>query len=240
MSILELDGVTKRFWRGHRQLDALLDVGLSVERGEVVSVSGARGSGRTTLARVAGGVLQPDAGRVLVGGVDVFREADAAFKRQIAICGTQFLPSQGNQVNEQVMMPLLALGLSRINASMGAHRALERVGAESLATASPRELVPDEALRVALARAIVREPSLLVMDEPAVAVGQRERELILWMVHTIARESAIAVLVTADETALVIGSDRCLRLSGGRLLGDPTPAPADVVQLRRANTDASP
>jgi putative ABC transport system ATP-binding protein len=235
-----LDGVAKRFRRGHRQLDALLDVNLSVERGEVVSVSGARGSGRTTLVRLAGGVLKPDAGRVLVAGVDLFRDADAAFRRQVVICGSQFLPSQGRQVYEQVMMPLLALGVSRIDASMRAHRALERVGAEGVATAAPNELVPEEVVRVALARAIVREPSVLIMDEPTVAVGQLEREPILWLVHTIARASAIAVLVTGDDTAPVAGSDRCLRLSGGRLLGDATPLPADVVHLRRASPDASP
>lgn len=239
MSMLELDGVGKRFRRGHRQLDALLDVRLRVDRGEVVSVSGGRASGRTTLVRVAGGILRPDAGRVLVAGVDVFREGNAAFRRQVVVCGTQFLPSQGSQVYEQVMMPLLALGVSRIDASMGAHRALERVGGEELATAAPGELAPEEVARVALARAIVREPSVLVMDEPTAAVGPLGREPILLLVQSIARASAVAVVVTADETAPVVGSDRCLRLSGGRLLGDTTPAPAEVVQLRRASPDPS-
>lgn len=238
MTALRLEQISKRSQQGYRLLDALVDVSLNIERGEVVNVSGARGAGRSTLVRIAGGALPPDAGRVYVEDVDLYGRQRIDVGRRVAVCGTQFLPAHGSIVYEQVMIPLIALRISRIDASLRAHRALDRVGAGHVATRAPTELVPDEISRVALARAMVRDPTVLLMDEPTVALGLLEREPILRLVSEIAKESRFAVLVTGDETASMAGADRCLRLSGGRLLGDATPSPADVIPLRQSNPGA--
>jgi len=238
VTVLELEGVSKSFQRERNQLDALVDVDLRVDYNEVVSVTGGGRASRSTLTRVAGGLLAPDAGVVRVEGVTLDRR-DATAWRQVAVGGTQFLPSHGSVVYEHVMIPLLALGASRIAASVRAHRVLEQVGAVHLAMAEPRELAPGELIRVALARAVVREPAVLIMDEPIVAVGSTEGEAILGLMRDLAHGSALGVLVTADETTPVTGADRNLHLDGGRLLSNPVLAHPEPTAPLRAGVEPS-
>jgi len=238
VTALELDGVSKTFRRGRSHLEALVHVDLRVAPGELVSVSGGRRSGRSTLMRVAGGLLAPDAGVVRVEGVTLDRR-NAATWRRVAVGGTRFLPAHGTLVYEHVMIPLLALGVSRIDASVRAHRMLERVGAAQLAMTEPRELAPGELVRVGLARAVVRKPAVLIMEEPTVAVGRPEGEAILGLMRELARSSDLGVLVTVDESAPITGDDRHLRLEDGQLLGDPEPADPETTGPPATDTGSS-
>jgi ABC-type multidrug transport system ATPase subunit len=233
VSVLELEHVTKRFRRGYRELLALRNVSLEVATGEVVCVLGARGSGRTTLLRVAAGAEKPDEGCVRFAGVDL-RGANPALWRQMVVCNSRFLPAHGRDVVEHVMMPLLAVRVSRDEASLRAHRALERVGVGELAFATPDALVAAEAARVSLARAIVRDPRLVILDEPTNGVDPLERDPILSLIQSIAHESGVSMLVTAGDSTSVTGADRVLRLSEGELLGKAASTSAEVVELRRA------
>jgi putative ABC transport system ATP-binding protein len=239
VSVLELERVSKRYRKGRRELVALHDVSLAVETGEVVCVTGARGSGRTTLLRIAAGIDHPDEGRVNFAGADL-RGAGADLRRQIVVCNSRFLPAHGRDVAEHVMMPLLAVHVSRDEAGLRAHRALERVGAAEVAFESPEALVPAELARVALARALVREPRVLIVDEPANGVDPLERDPLLSLIQSLARTSGIATLLTAGETTSLTGADRILRLSEGELLGRTAPVSAEVVQLRRGAREPQP
>lgn len=232
MSVLRLENVSKRYRRGSRELVALRDVSMQVESGEVVCVSGARGSGRTTLLRIVAGLARPDEGHVLFAGVDLSNASDEQ-RRQIALCNLRFLPAHGRDACEHVAMPLRALPISHDEAGLRAYRALERVGVADLAFTRPPEWIPSEAVRVSLARAIVREPRLLMLDEPTKGVDPVERDPLLSLIQQIAHDSGIATLLTAGDTASVTGADRLLRLSDGEMLGRPAQPPADVVELRR-------
>jgi ABC-type multidrug transport system ATPase subunit len=238
VNLLELQNVTKRFRRGHRGLVALRDVSMQMDPGEVVCISGARGSGRTTLLRIAAGIEKPDEGYVRFAGIELQRASHTLW-RQIVVCNTRFLPAHGRDVSEHVMMPLLAVRVSRDEASLRAHRALERVGAANVAFAAPEELIPSELMRVSLARAIVRDPRMVILDEPTNGVDPLERDSLLTLLQSVAHESAIAVLLTSSETGSVTGADRILRLSEGELLGRTTPTTAEVVQLRRSSSEPS-
>ena len=232
MSVLSLESVGKRYRRGHRELVALRNVSMEVENGEVVCILGGRGSGRTTLLRIVAGTERPDEGRVRFAGVDL-HDAPEVMRRQIAFCNLRFLPAHGRDACEHVMMPLLAVGVSRDQAGLLAHRALDRVGAAELAFTPPSAWIPSEAVRVSIARAIVREPRLLILDEPTNGVDLLERDPLLALIQRVAHESGIATLLTAGDMTSLSGADRVLRLSDGELLGRaPRPA-ADVVELRR-------
>ncbi|HMJ03367.1 MAG TPA: ATP-binding cassette domain-containing protein [Conexibacter sp.] len=239
MSVLALEHVGKRYRRGHRELVALREVSLELESGEVVCVTGARGSGRTTLLRIAAGTELPDSGRVRFAGVAI-GDLTPELRRQVVFCNTRFLPAHGRDAGEHVMTPLLALRVPRDEAGLLAHRALERVGAADLAFTRPADWIPSEALRIALARAIVRGPRLLVLDEPTNGVDAVERDSLLALIQRLAHESGVATLITAGETTSVTGADRVLRLSDGELLGRVAPAAADVVELRRPASERSP
>ncbi len=239
MSVLALENVSKRYRRGHRELVSLRNVSLEIENGEVVCVSGGRGSGRSTLLRIVAGTERPDEGRVRFAGVEL-RDASDALRRQIAFCNLRFLPAHGRDACEHVSMPLHAINISQDQAGLLAHRALERVGAADLAFTPPHEWIPSEAVRVALARAIVREPRLLIFDEPTNGVDLLERDPLLSLIQGIAHESGIATLLTAGDTASVTGADRVLRLTEGELLGRVAPAVAHVVELRPPASESSP
>jgi len=231
MSVLSLENVSKRFRRRHRELVALRNVSLEIGNGEVVCVSGGRSSGRSTLLRIAAGEEQPDEGRVRFVGTDL-RAAPDALRKQIAFCNTRYLPAHGRDACEHVAMPLFAVSISRDEAAVRAHRALERVGAADIAFTPPAAWIPSEVVRISLARAIVREPRLLIFDEPTNGVDALERDPLLLLIQRIAHESGIATLLTAGDTASVTGADRVLRLSDGELLGRTAPAAAEVVALR--------
>lgn len=233
MSVLELENVSKRFRRGHREMIVLRNVALSIDAGEVVCVSGGRRSGRTTLLRIAAGIEAPDEGSVRFAGTNL-RDASNELQRQLAFGTTRFISPLGTDVIEHVMAPLLAVRVSRDEAGLRAHRALERVGVGEVELMSPDELVPSEVMRVVIARAIVREPRLMILDEPSNGIDALDRDPLLSLIQTIAHESGIAVLLTAGETASVTGADRVLRLSEGELLGRVAPSAADVIQLRRS------
>lgn len=231
MSVLSLENVSKRFRRGHRELVALRNVSLEIENGEVVCVTGGRGSGRSTLLRIAAGEEPPDEGRVRFVSTDL-RDAPDALRKQIAFCNTRFLPAHGRDACEHVAMPLFAVSIGRDEVNLRAHRALERVGAADIAFTPPDAWIPSEVVRVSLARAIVRDPHLVVFDEPTNGVDPLERDPLLLLIQRIAHESGIATLLTAGDTASVTGADRVLRLSDGELLGRAVPAAAEVVELR--------
>jgi ABC-type multidrug transport system ATPase subunit len=238
MSVLALENVSKRYRRGHRELVSLRNVSMEIENGEVVCISGGRGSGRTTLLRIVAGSERPDEGRVRFSGVEL-RAASDELRRQIAFCNLRFLPAHGRDACEHVAMPLHAVNVSHDQAGLLAHRALERVGAADLAFTPPHEWIPAEAVRVALARAIVREPRVLIFDEPTNGVDPLERDPLLTLIQNIAHESGIATLLTAGDTASVTGADRVLRLTEGELLGRLAPAAAEVVELRRPASERS-
>jgi putative ABC transport system ATP-binding protein len=232
VSVLELERVAKRYRRGHRELVVLRSVSLAIGTGEVVCVTGGRRSGRTTLLRIAAGVETPDEGRVQFAGAEL-HTASRDLRRQLVFGSSRFISPLGSDVIEQVRAPLYPVGVSRDQASLQAHRALERVGVADLALLPPQALVPSEMLRVVLARAIVREPRMVILDEPTNGIDQLERDPLLRLIQTLAHDSGIAVLLTAGETASVTGADRVLRLTEGELLGRSAPASAEVVELRR-------
>lgn len=232
-TILAVEQISKRYRRGHIEVAALRAVSMVIAAGEVVCVAGARRSGRTTLMRIIAGMERQDEGLVRVAGVEI-AEAGDALRRQVAFCNLRFLPAHGRDACEQVAMPLRAMHVSHQDSLMRACRALEQVGAADLAFTPPHAWVPSEAVRVALARAIVREPRLLIFDEPTNGVDPVERDPLLLLIQQTAHESGIATLLTAGDTMSVTGADRVLRLSDGELLGHPPRSADNVVELRQA------
>lgn len=239
MSLLLLDRVTKTYVRGRREVTVLRDLSLEVAAGEMVGVWGHRFSGRTTLLRIAAGLEPPDDGRVLFDGVDVVDHVEGELRRRIAYCHTSFAPAHAELVVEHVAVPLLAVGTRIDRACTRAQAMLDRVGAGACAEMRPHELAQGELVRVVLARALLQQPQLLLIDEPASGVDLLERDDLLTTLRVIAKDEDVAVLLTASEEAGLSGAERALALSDGRLSGDAMPHSADVVQLRRPRAEPS-
>lgn len=230
MSLLSVDGVSKRYRRGSRDFVALRDVTMTIEPGELVVVLGTRRSGRSTLLRVAAGIERPDAGRVTFSGGDLARDR-GALGRRLCFCHGSFSKIQGEFVLDQVAAPLLAQRASQRTARRAAEAALRRAGAERCASMPPDELDGTERTRVAIARGLASEPLLLVVDDPTANAGMLQRDPLLRLLRTLAVEDGPAVLMSTDDAMCVAGADRVLLLDEGELSFADDTAPADVVPL---------
>ncbi|MBB4663833.1 ATP-binding cassette domain-containing protein [Conexibacter arvalis] len=247
MSLLVLDGVTKRFARGgrrRRERLALHDASLELRAGELVSVWGQRRSGRTTLLRVAGGVVAPTCGAVRFDGRDLRERSMLGVPGGIGYCQREFSSVIGEAVVEHVAAPLLGGRRTTAEAEAAAYRALRRVGATGCAELEPDELDHGETIRVAIARALVSGPRLLLIDEPAVGLAPTASGAgaLYRLLESLAHDDGIAVLTTVDEASGLCGADRALTIDAGELHGQLTP-PAPVAAVfeldaRRARPSA--
>lgn len=229
MSLLELQAVDKRYRSGQREMTVLSAVELTIESGELAVVWGARRSGRTTLLRIAAGVQAPDSGSVRFEG----RPLDEhAIGTGVGYVAKTLRANEEQGVLEQVAAVLLARGLGVHEARERAREALRRAGGERCAAMMVSELGGGEALRVAIARTLALEPKVLVVDEPAATVEIAQRDEVLALLRSLAREG-MAVLASTGEAEQLAGADLALTLRDGQLQGKSRRETGTVVPLRR-------
>jgi len=232
MSLLELQGVGKRYRDGQLERIVLREVSLELNRGELAVVWGLRGSGRSTLLRLAAGIETPDEGVVRFDGEDLSGRGEEMLGDGIGYCQTPLPRGEWQPVLDQVMLSLLARGVPPRTARSRAAAALERAGAAGCVGMRLSELQVAEIVRVALARVLALGPRLLVIDEPTKGVDLLERDGILSLLHSLA-DDGIAVLTSTGESTALAGADRTLALSEGELRGPPAQELAPVLALRR-------
>jgi len=230
--LLVLENVTQRYRQGSRVRVALNDVSLVVEPGELVGVWGTRRSGRSTLLRVAAGIELAQEGRVMFAGRDLARHRDEVLGGEIGFCQMSFASVEGGCVGEQVAAPLLARRVAPAVARCRAEAMLERAGVADCAWRDPCELDPAEVARVSIARALMTDPGLLVVDEPTSGVGAVARDPLLALLRSVANEGC-AVLMSVGEASELSGVDRAMSMVEGVLRGAAESASADVLPLRR-------
>lgn len=232
MSLLSLEAVQKRYSDPSRERIVLREVSLEIEAGELVVVWGLKGSGRSTLLRVAAGIETPEDGTVRFEGRDLTEHGEDLLGGDVGYCERTFRCAEGQGVLDQVTVGLLARGVSPRQSRLRAQRALQRAGAEHYATQRLAALDAGESVRVALARTLALEPALVVIDEPTRGVDLLERDGILVLLRSLADEG-IAVLASTAESTGLAGADRALVLNEGELRGAPPAELATVLPLRR-------
>lgn len=237
MSLLMLSGVSVRY----PTVTALADVSLEVVEGELVIVWGAARSGRTTLLEVAAGIREPHAGAVAFAGRPPRTSLGRHRGFAVVLNGDQTLLGYEELVIDQVAYPAKRV-MSRWRAEAAADAALRRCGVDDLGQTPMRALSDAERIRVLLARSLVREPRLVMMDEPTAGLSHTETERFLKLVQSLVRDG-VTVLMTddAEGSALVPGA-RVLTMQRGTLRGMAPAAPAEVIPLeeRRAEPRFGP
>jgi ABC-type lipoprotein export system ATPase subunit len=209
--VLQLKGVDKTYFRGDEQVHVLVDFDFTLDAGEFVVVTGPSGAGKSTLLHVAGGLDAPDNGTVAVGGQDIWGKSAgsrAAFRRRNLGFVFQFfnLVPMLTAV-ENVSLPLVLDGVPARSADARAEELLERVGLRDRARHRPAELSGGQMQRVAVARALVARPSLILADEPTGNLDSHSSTEVLNLLRSLSDEDGAAVvLVTHDQTAAGYGT----------------------------------
>jgi putative ABC transport system ATP-binding protein len=229
MSLLELQGVSKRYHSGQRERSVLGEVNLQIAASELAVVWGARRSGRTTLLRVAAGVQAPDSGSVWFEGKPL---DERSIGTGVGYVAKTLRAKEEQGVLDQIGAVLLARGVGVGEARERAREALQRAGGERCAAMKVSELGGGEALRVAIARTLALGPKVLVVDEPAATVEIAERDDVLALLRSLTREG-MAVLASTGDAEQLAGADHALTLRDGQLAGQRQGETATVLQLRR-------
>ena len=232
MSLLAIQGVSKRYREPPREFTVLDGVTLHIDAGELVVVYGPRRSGRTTLLRIASGIESPDAGAVTFRGLPLSPGTPIALGNGLGYVRKSLRATEEQDVLIQVASPLLARGVPVDDAYDRARRALRQADAESCTSLTVAELSASETIRVALARTLLLEPALIVIDEPTAGVDLSDRDPLLSTIRELAA-SGLAVFSSTGDPAELAGANQALTLSDGSLRGPERPPLAPVVALRR-------
>jgi putative ABC transport system ATP-binding protein len=227
MSYLELHNVSKTYGEGPTEVHALVDVGLSVEAGELVAVMGASGSGKSTLLTIAGSLEEPTSGEVVLDGAALSRMSrnDQARlrRRSIGYVFQDYNLLAGLSALENVALPLERDGVSAKKAQSAGLAVLEELGLSDRASRFPDELSGGERQRVSIARAIVGDRHLLLADEPSGALDSVNSEGVMRLLLAACRTGVAAVVVTHDAQ-LASWADRVVFPRDGRVVDQTAPA----------------
>ena len=221
MPLLEVTGLRKSYKVRDESLVVLRDVNLSVELGEMVAVMGASGVGKSTLLHVIGGLDRIDNGRITFGDTEVSNLADSnlvAFRNRHVGFVFQFhhlLPEFS--ALENVEMPVRIGRLPIAEGNLRARELLERVGLGARMSHRPGMLSGGEQQRVAVARALIMQPSLLLADEPTGDLDEKTAGSLNVLIHDMHREYGLTSLIATHNPKLAESCDRVLRLEEGML-----------------------
>ncbi len=220
--LLSLAEVRKGFLDGRRELLVLDGVSLQIDAGDFVGVWGPKRSGKSTLLRVMAGLECPDAGTVFFDRRCVSSMSDRERSRVLRRNGIALVcPDWHTQIARPVAELVATSGASNgtpVNEARAlARRALGRVGAGEYADASTEGLALGERLRVGLAMALVREPRLLLVDEPAVLPDPFEGEEFYALLRSLGADRNLAVVIASENLSALSGTARMMAVSSGEV-----------------------
>ena len=194
---------------------------MSVDRGEIVSIVGPSGAGKTTLLQIIGTLDRPDEGRVSIDGTDTstlrgqrlaaFRNSNIGFVFQLHRLLPEFT------AKENIMLPALIGGASRREASQRADDLLSRLGLTDRARHKPAALSGGEKQRVAVARALVNSPAVVLADEPSGSLDTANKEELHRLFFRLRDELGQTFIIVTHDTTLAALTDRTITLTDGRI-----------------------
>jgi len=220
--LLKIQDVHKRYASPAGDLHVLQGVSFTLYAGEFLAVVGESGSGKSTLLQVVGTLDQPDRGEVWLDGAPLFglSQTQQAKLRNESIGfvyqAHHLIPELS--ALENVMLPLLIRGVTEQDCSLRAMSLLERMGLKERADHVPAKLSGGEAQRVAVARALVGKPRLLLADEPTGNLDELTAQGVFEALQQLCREEKAAVVMVTHSAAMAASCDRTVRLINGELL----------------------
>ena len=216
--MIQIEGITKSFG----QLQVLKGIDLNINKGEVVSIVGPSGAGKTTLLQIIGTLDRADAGRVIINGTDVSRmkekELSAFRNREIGFVFQfhQLLPEF--TALENVTIPALIKGVSATDARKQALEMLNFLGLSDRASHKPAELSGGEKQRVAVARALINNPAVVLADEPSGSLDTKNKEELHNLFFELRDKLGQTFVIVTHDEGLAGQTDRTIHMLDGRIV----------------------
>jgi putative ABC transport system ATP-binding protein len=230
--LVRLERVSKIYRMGAVEVRALQEIDLEVRRGQFVVILGPSGSGKTTILNLVGGIDTPTSGHVLVGGVDIAAYSDGqltAYRRDQVGFVFQFF----NLIPTLTARENVELAAQLVKHPRDVDEVLEAVGLRDRAAHFPGELSGGEQQRVAVARALVKNPPILLCDEPTGELDFETGRRIMQLLRQINRRENRTVLVVTHNSAIAAMADLVVRLRSGLVVArEENPAPMDPARLQ--------
>ncbi len=227
--ILEVSDLQKTYRDGEIMAEVLKGITFHVHPGEFVAIQGPSGAGKSTLLNLLGALDKPDSGKIVIDGleltsgvradrIDLFRRDKIGFIFQNHYLMQEFT------VVENVMLPLRVQGKSYAEARETAAHVLGRVGLAHRLEHYPSQISGGESQRVAVARAVVKNPPLILADEPTGNLDSDNRARFIDVLNTLQAEDRLTVIVVTHESELAMAASRRLLMRDGRLVPEGRPA----------------
>jgi putative ABC transport system ATP-binding protein len=221
MSYIRAENLSKKYGSGDAAVMAIHDMNFTVESGEFVGIMGESGAGKSTILSIVGAMNPPSSGKFLVDGIDVYRlgsEKRTDFRREfIGFVFQSFHLVPYLTVVENVMLPLTTVKMSKKKKRAVAEEALDQVGLAGKEDRLPSQISGGEKERVAIARAIVNDPPVILADEPTGNLDSSTTREIMGLLQRLNREGTTILMVTHSQDCAAY-AERILQVSDGRLI----------------------
>ena len=205
-NLFELKHLNKTFGSGAEQVNALKDVTLSIESGEIFGIIGLSGAGKSTLVRCLNLLERPDSGEILFHGQDLMKLSEKQLRiqrRTISMIFQSFNLLEQRTALDNICFPLELVGTPRKEARRRALELLETVGLPDKANAYPVQLSGGQKQRVAIARALASDPEVLLCDEATSALDPQTTDSILNLLQHINRERGSTVIIITHQMSVI-------------------------------------
>ena len=232
MAIVEFKDVSRVYTSGEHQLRALDGVDMSIDEGKFVVILGPSGAGKSTMLNLLGGLDSPTEGRIIVGGRDISTLSNdelAEYRADTVGFVFQFY----NLVPTLTVKENVALVKEITKDPLPAEQMLKEVGLEDHLNNFPSELSGGEQQRVSIARALAKNPKLLLCDEPTGALDYNTGKAILKLLQDTCRRRGMTVVLITHNSAIAPMADRVIKIKNGRvskIVENPSPVPVETIE----------
>ena len=232
-ALIKIHDITKIYYMGDVQVQALRGVSLQLEEGELLSIMGPSGSGKSTMMNVLGCLDQPTSGEYYLDGVDVKALNDNALaevrNRKIGFVFQTFNLLPRTTALQNVELPLIYRGIGGRERKQRTMEALEMVGLKDRIHHRPNELSGGQQQRVAIARALVTDPDIILADEPTGNLDSRSGSEIMAIFQRLNRQVGITVIFVTHDPDIAGHTRRIVHLRDGKIVADePVETPLDA------------
>ncbi|MAZ59343.1 MAG: ABC transporter ATP-binding protein [Chloroflexi bacterium] len=219
--VLRLEQLTKQFYEGVLQREIFSDINLDILSGQFSILTGPSGSGKSTLLNLISGIEPPTSGKIIVDGIELTALSEkrrTLFRRhQVGMVFQSFNLIPTLSVSENLMLPLDLTGVSRKEAKLRVIETLDRVGLADRSNSFPEQLSGGEQQRVAITRALVHDPTLVLADEPTGNLDSDNAHQIMGIFKNLVKDEGKTLIVVTHRSDMEPLADRVFHLEDGNI-----------------------